>query len=233
MVDVDKAIIARIKKESLNFEILVDCNSAIAFRQGSLADIGDVLATRKIYSDAKKGLEASESAMKQIFGTDDPLEISKTIIKKGDIQLTAEYRQKLREDKKNSIINIIARNAVDPKTNLPIPLNRIINALDEAKVSVDEFQDSNKQVQDILKKLRPILPIAFVTKEIALKIPAEYAGKAYPTIRNFGELNKEEWQSDGSLIAVISIPGGLEAEMYDKLNSICHGNLESKVITTK
>ena len=233
MVTVDHAIIARLKTQGHSFEILVDCNNALAIREGKEIDMHDILAAMKIFSDAKKGLEASETVMTQIFGTSDVDELAKTIIKKGEIQLTQEYREKLREEKRKQIISIIHRNGVDPKTHLPHPPQRIENAFIEAKFHVDEHKLVQEQVQEALKKLRPILPIKFEIKEIALKIPPEYAPKCYSTVKSFGSILKEEWQSNGYWLAVVELPGGMESDFYDKLNKICHGNVESKILKVK
>ena len=233
MVAVDQAIIARLKTHGQSFEILVDCSNALALREGRETDMHDVLAAMQVFSDAKKGLAASETAMRQIFGTNDAEEVARQIIQKGEIQLTQEYRERLREEKRKQIINIIHRNGVDPKTHLPHPPQRIENAFAEAKFHVDEFRSVQEQVQEALKRLRPILPIKFEIKELAIKIPPEYAPKCYSTVRQFGTLLREEWQTTGHWIAVVELPGGMESDFYDKLNKICHGNVESKVLKTK
>ena len=233
MVTVDQAIIARLKTQGQTFEILVDCSNALALREGKTIDMHDILAAMQIFSDAKKGLAASETAMKQIFGTADAEEVAKAIIKKGEIQLTQEYREKIKEEKRRQIISIIHRNGVDPKTHLPHPPQRIENAFIEAKFHVDEFKPVNEQVQDALKVLRPILPIKFEIKEIALKIPPDFAPKCYSTVKAFGTILREEWQSNGYWVGVVEMPGGMESDFYDKLNKICHGNVESKVLKTK
>ena len=233
MVTVDNAVIAKLKTHGQNFEILVDCNNAIAIRQNKNVDMKDVLAAMKIFTDAKKGLEASESAMMQIFKTTDPEEVAKQIIKKGDMQLTSEYRSNLRENKRKQIINIIHRNGVDPKTHAPHPVTRIENALEEAKFHFDEFASVGEQLQEALKKLRPIIPIKFEVKEIAVKISPEYAGKAYSIIKNYGSILREEWQNNGYWVGVVEMPGGMESEFYEKINSICHGEVEAKVLKTK
>ncbi len=233
MVSVDHAIIARLKTHEHNFEILVDCASALALREGKKPDMRDVLAAMQVFSDAKKGLAASETAMKRIFGTSDAEEVAKEIIKKGEIQLTQEYRENLREEKRKQIVSILHRNGVDPKTHLPHPPQRIENAFAEAKFHVDEFRPVNEQVQEALKALRPILPIKFEIKEIALKLSPEHAPKCYSTVKQFGTILREEWQATGHWIAVVELPGGLESDFYDKLNKICHGNVESKVVKVK
>ena len=233
MVTVDQAIIARLKAQGHNFEILVDCSNALALREGKDMDMHDVLAAMQVFSDAHKGLVASETAMKQIFGTSDANEVAKQIIHKGEIQLTQDYREKLREEKRKQIISIIHRNGVDPKTHLPHPPQRIENAFEEAKVHIDEFKPVQEQVQEALKKLRPILPIKFEVKELAIKISPEYAPKCYSTVRMYGTLLREEWQANGYWVAVVELPGGMESDFYDKLNKICHGNVESKILKIK
>jgi len=233
MVTVDQAIIARLKMHGQNFEILVDCNNALALREGKDIDLRDVLAAMQVFSDAKKGLAASENAMKQIFGTSEAGDVARQIIQKGEIQLTQEYREKLRGEKRKQIIGMIHRNGVDPKTHLPHPPQRIENAFEEAKFHVDEFRSVQEQVQEALKKLRPILPIKFEVKEIAIKIPPEYAPKCYAPVKQFGTILREEWQSNGYWVAVVELPGGMENDLYDKLNKICHGNVESKILKTK
>ena len=233
MVNVDEAVIAKLKAQGHEFEILVDCASAIALKEGKNVDIHDVLAAMQVFSDAHKGLVASETAIKQIFGTNETAEVARQIIQKGEIQLTQEYREKLREDKRKQIIAIIHRNGVDPKTHLPHPPQRIENAFVEARFHADEFTPVQEQVQEALKKLRPILPIKFETKEIALKITPEYAPKCYSTIKQFSTILREEWQTNGNWVAVVEIPGGMESDLYDKLNKICHGNVESKILKVK
>jgi len=233
MVTVDQAIIARLKTHGQSFEILVDCSNALALREGKNVDMHDILAAMQIFSDAKKGLAASETAMKQIFGTSDAEEVARQIIQKGEVQLTQEYREKLREEKRKQIITIIHRNGVDPKTHFPHPPQRIENALIEAKFHVDEFASVQEQVQEALKNLRPILPIKFEVKELAIKIAPEYAPKCYSTVKTFGTILREDWQSNGYWIAVVELPGGMENDFYDKLNKICHGNVESKVLKIK
>lgn len=233
MVSVEDAVIARLKMQGANFEILVDCDRAVAVKSGKEFDMKEVLATPKIFSDSKKGMLASETQMQQLFKTTEPEEVAKIIIRKGEIQLTAEYRNKLREQKKKQIIDYIHRNGVDPRTHAPHPPARIEAAMKEAKIHIDEFGAFDKQVNDVLKQIKVILPIRFEMKEIAVKIPSEFAGKAHSAISRFGKIMKQEWQNDGSLVAVIEMPGGLEEDFHNKLNSLTHGNAEIKLIKTR
>jgi ribosome maturation protein SDO1 len=215
------------------FEIVVNPDQAMHYRHHPEANIRDAIVYPKIYADAKKGLLASEQRMVAIFGTSDPLEIAKQILTRGEVQVTQEYRQKLLEQKKKRIIDIIHKQGVDPRTNAPHPLNRIEAAITEAKARIDEYKAPELQVPEILKQLRPIIPIKLVTKELDVVIPAQYAPKAYSAIKMFGKILKERWESDGSWNGKIEIPGGLETEFYDKLNSITHGHAQATVKSVK
>ena len=128
MVTVDQAIIAKLKTQGYNFEILVDCANALAVREGKDISMRDVLAAMQVFSDAHKGTEASPLAMNEIFKTSDVFEVAKQIIQKGEVQLTQEYREKLRQQKRKQILNMIHTNGVDPKNHNPHPMNRIENA---------------------------------------------------------------------------------------------------------
>ncbi len=233
MITLEEANIIKLKTHGQNFEIMADSTKALSLKSGAVVDIRDVVAVQKIFTDARKGMVASPNALRSIFKTDDPLEVAKLIIQKGEIPLTAEYKQSLREKKKKQIIDIIHKNAVDPKTHAPHPPQRIEAALEEAKFHFDEAKEVNKQVEEALKAIRPILPIQFEIKEIAAKIPAEFAAKSYSVLNSFGKKIREDWQTDGSLVVVLEMPGGLEEDFHNKLNALCHGDVETKILNVK
>jgi ribosome maturation protein SDO1 len=226
--------LARLKKGSERFEVVVDPDKAIAFKKGEGGHaIRDVLSSEKIFSDAKKGLLASENRLEEVFKTKDSLPIAEKIIKEGQIQLTPEYRKKIVEQKRKRIISLIHTNGVDPKTHAPHPVTRIENAMKEAKVKIDEFRSPDQQVQEIVKQLRPILPIRFEMKEIEVRIPAEYAAKSYSLVQTSSRILKTDWLNDGSCLMVVEVPGGMWQDFSDKLNSFTRGNVEVKVLKTK
>ena len=232
MVNVDEAVIAKLRKGGKVFEILVDCDKALEYREGKSVSLSDVVAVDDIFKDVKKGDKASEHDLMSIFKTSDVLEISKEIIKTGEIQLTAKHQAKIREEKKKRIIDIIRRNAVDAKTGLPHPPQRIDNAMEEAKVHINDYKTAEEQVDEVLKKIRIILPIKFETKEIEVVIPSKYAGQSYHILKKYNLL-KDEWLSNGNLKALIEIPSGIVDELFSDLNKVCHGEIESKILKVK
>lgn len=222
--------LAKIKKGGLNFEVAVDPDLAIEHKKGKPIKINDVVRSEHIFSDVKKGLLAPENKVKELFGTEDFFSVAEMILKEGEIQLTEEYREKIQEQKMNRIVSMISMNAIDPKTKLPHPPQRIRNALEEAKVKIDMFKTAEDQIDSIISKLRPILPISMEKKRILVKFPPEYAGKAYAILSGFGKPEKEDWKSDGSFECEMEIPAGIEPDFYDKLNNATHGDIETKVI---
>jgi ribosome maturation protein SDO1 len=230
LVSLDEAVIARLKKGEEHFEVLVDPYAAADLIDGKEVDIVQSLAIDAIFKDSKKGTHASDDSLQKNFGTNNILEITKQIILKGDIQLTTEQRHKMQKNKRNRIIDTIAKNAMDPKTKSPHPRQRIELAIEQAGVHIDPFKPVNEQVKVILELLRPIIPISMENIRISIKIPAEHIGKAYGIVRNFGSLEREDWQSDGSWIGIIRIAAGMQTDFYDKINDVTKGNVSTKIL---
>jgi ribosome maturation protein SDO1 len=230
LVSLDDAVIARLESHGSSFEVLVDPDLALEFKKGKDLEISEILASEEIFKDSKKGDRASPEYIKEVLGTESALEAAKIIIRKGDLQLTTAQRKAIQDGRRKQVITIIARNAINPQTKLPHPPDRIERAMEEARVRIDLFKPAEEQVPQVLKSLRPIIPLKFETKDVAVKIPPQYAGKAVGTVRSYGDVKKEEWQSDGAWICVIGLPAGVVEEFFDKLNQITHGDLETKIL---
>ncbi len=229
MTSVDKAVTARITKDHTSFEILVDPDKALQFKKGMDVSMDNLLVVREIFTDSKKGERASGSDLEKHFGTSDVLKISEQILKTGELQLTTEQRRKLLDEKKKQIANIISKQGIDPKTKLPHPPQRIINAMEDAHVSVEAFRPAEEQIQRVLDAIQEIIPISIERLEIAVKVPMQYAGKVSSIMHNLAPVKKEEWKSDAWL-ALIEIPAGMQADIYSKLNDMTSGQVEVKVV---
>lgn len=226
----EKFTIARLTRENEHFEILVKPNKALDYRNGKIAGITEVLAAETIYSDANKGTRASEEDLRKAFKTTDALKIADEILKKGQLQLTTEQRRKMVEDKRKQIIDYISRQAVDPKTNLPHPPMRIENAMEQIRYPIDPYKPVEEQARDIVKLLRPILPLKIEQVSVSVHIPAEHAARAYGAIKSAGTIKHEEWRSDGSWQGIIEMPAGSYASFLNKLGDVTKGNGEAKLI---
>lgn len=229
MVSLDKAVIARYKHGKKNFEVLVDPEKVDSIRSGAEEEIEDALAVDEIFEDASKGEKATEGDLMAVFSTTDIEEIAKRILKEGEVQLTAEQRRKKVEGKKNMVIERICRISINPQTNTPHPAQRIEIAMKEAKVHIDPFKSVDELVSETVKAIRPMIPIKIEEIQIAIKIPAAYTGRVYE-IKNNYEVTKEEWQEDGSFIALLRVPAGMRDELFSFLNAITKGEVQTKVV---
>jgi len=229
-MNVDDAVICRLKKQGIGFEVMCDCDKTMDFKHGKASFDDAIVTADEIFKDVKKGDKASEKDLITAFQTDDKRRVAEIILKDGEVQLTTEYKHKLREAKKKEIINLISRNAVDPKSNIPHPPQRIENAMAEARVHIDEFRPADQQVNNIVKQINAILPIAYELRQVELTIPADVSGRAYPILKQFSTILNEKWNNDGSLTVAVEVPAGLQNDLYDKLNSLAHGRIESKII---
>ena len=226
MASVDKAVVAKYSFQGLHFEVLVDPDKALSFREGK-AKIEDVLAVEDVFKDASKAERASPVSMKKAFGSDSPLDAAREILLKGDVQLTTEQRRKMVSERRKQVISLISRLSVDPKTDLPHPPKRIELALEQVRFHPDPFKPAEVQMDAAVKLLRPIIPLSFKIRKIAVRIPAIYIAKVYKIVHSH-RIRKEEWQKDGSLILLVEIPAGIQNEFFDELNRASKGEIETK-----
>lgn len=230
MIDLDKAVIGRLDSHGQHFEILVDPENSMKVKKGKEIPLDELLAYEEVYEDANKGNKVAKEDLKRAFETENIKKVAYKIIRKGEVQLTTEQRRKMREQKRNKVASIISKRAINPQNNTSHPQKRILNAMDEAGVHIDETKSVSSQLRDVIDALKPIIPISIETKKIAVKFPPEYAGKASSKIRGMGEIKKENWLNDGSWSCVIELPAGQQNELYDKINNLSKGEAETKIL---
>ena len=236
-VPLEKAVVARLNRHQTHFEVLVDPEQAPAlldkWRGGAPVtadDIRAICAVDTVFTHWSDGKKASREELLKGFETDEFVRIVQRILQEGEIQLTAEQRKKMSDSKQKKLLETILRNAWNPQTKTPHPRDRLERALEEAKFRIDPMKGVDEQVMEAMKRLRPLLPIAFEQVKVAIRIPALHTGHTYGVVRTLGQIQKEEWQKDGSLIVVIEIPAGAQTEVYDRLNSATHGEVETKLL---
>ena len=232
MISLDDAVTARLESHGQRFEVLVDPDAALAIKRGEFeGDLEDVIAAEDVFENADRGDRPPENALEDVFGTTDPLAVIPEVIKQGEIQITANQRREMQEQKRKNLVNRITRNAVNPQMDdAPHPPERIESALEEAGFTVDPMEPVESQVDDALEALRPVIPIRFDTVTVAVQLPADYAGSGQAQVREFGELEREEWQPDGSWVGVVEFPAGMQNDFYDLVNEVSSGEAETRII---
>ena len=230
MVTLEEAVTAKLKTHGAVFEVLVDPDGALSYRQGDEVDVEKILAVEDVFENASRGDRSAEEDLVRAFETTDVLTIAAKILKKGEIQLTADQRKRIIENKRRQVVTVIARNAINPQTGTPHPPTRIERAMEEARVNIDPTKSVEEMVTVTMKAIRPLIPIRFEEVDVAVKIPPAYAPKAYGEIATFGKLQKEQWQNDGSWIGVVRLPAGLQNEFYGLVNRLSKGDAETKLL---
>lgn len=221
-----KFTVVRLVLDGERFEILVDPKSALDYKMGRQIEPSKIIAIDEVFSDASKGLRIPVEKLKKFFNTTYASEVAEIILKKGELQLTAEQRRSLIEEKRKQIISIISKNFVDPRTGLPHPQTRIEQALSQVHVSIDPFKSAEEQAKTVVEQLRTVLPLKHEKIKLMVKIQPQFAPKALGTLKSYGTIQKEEWLSDGSLSAIVEIPAGVHSSLIDKLGSITKGTSE-------
>jgi len=249
-------IVGRIEKGGRTFEMLIDPEQAWeakkiireeinrrlkAGSQKSRVSVEELINDSKInlemvfesftvFEDLRRGKKATNGDMEAIFNTTEGKTISGYILLDGEIQWTKSQREEERNKKLKQIITIISKNAINPQNKKPHPYQRIEKAIDEANIKIDLMKNAEEQVDDIVKKIQSIIPIRMEQAELAIKIPTSFTAKGYNIVAQLSQIKKEEWQSDGSWVAVVSLPAGLQMELIDKLNKLTHGRVQTKLL---
>jgi ribosome maturation protein SDO1 len=222
----DRFIVARLTLEGDKFEIIVKPDPALEYKLGKRAEISGALVSEDVYSDANKGSRASSEKMMKHFKTTDAAEVAKQILARGELNLTTDQRRKMVEEKKKQIIQFINKSFVDPKTHLPHPIIRIEAALEQSRVIIDPFKNSDDQSKAVVDALRKILPLKSETAKLTVTVPPQFAAQSYSVLKSTGDLKREEWLSDGSLRAELEMNASLKGHFLDRLGSVTKGSAQ-------
>ena len=230
MVSLEDAVTARSETGGNRFEILIDPKAAQSYREGDEIDWEEAIAADGVWADSAKGDRAPDILVNDAFGTTELIEIYKKILTEGTIQLTAQQRNEMVDQKKKQIVAHVVANAMNPQTGGPHPPQRIENAIDEARFSVDPMEAIEKQVEKLIKLIKPLLPISFEKIRVAVKIRAIHVGKCYGQISSLSNIESEEYQKDGSWIGILEMPAASFAKLEDVLGSLTKGTAETKML---
>ena len=219
MVSLDDAVLARLEKSGKRFEVLADPDLVEKWKSNnSSVELDDLLAMDEVFHDARGGERVPDELKLEVFGSIDIQEIIKVIFDKGSIQLTTAQRKARVEVMRQKIIHAIHSDAIDPRSKSPHPRTRIELALEESRYSVDPFKPVDKQIEEAVNKLRPLIPLSFELIQLAFKIPSSGYGKASQILRKYQR--KEEWLSDGSWVCIAELPAGRKGDLISSVMKV-------------
>lgn len=218
--------VARITKNGLHFEIIVDMENALKFKKGQLDHVE--AEGGRVFSNIKKGDVAARDDLEIAFGTSDINEIAKVIVKSGEVLVDQGYRDAEQEKRIKQVVDFLATNSMDPRSGNPHTPERIRSAIEQAHINIRNAP-IDQQMPGIVAQISKLLPIKIATKKVRITIPAIHTGKAYGVISQYK--TEETWKNNGDLEMVVEVPSGIIIDFYDKLNGVTHGSALTEEIS--
>lgn len=224
-------------------------------QKGEKASIDDLkklvirAAIEKI--EEKMGRSALKDEVEKIKKDVDELEeddlkefAAKYILKRGELKLPKELRDELISKKEKQIISYIQKYAINPATKAPYTPQKIREALEalfsgqrvgdkKIRVMLDPLKEIDEEIPTIIEALKNIIPIRLEMIVAKIIIPPQFTGVAYSHLTKFGNIVESKWLNDGSLEAIVEVPGGEFLQFHRKLLNLTKGSLKLEVIERK
>ena len=100
----------------------------------------------------------------------------------------------------------------------------------DGRITVDPFKKADDQINEIIEKLRTIIPLKSENLVLEILVPAQFVAQSYTVLKSTGTLKKEDWQPNGSLKAILEIPAAARPNVIDRLGAITKGTASVEVI---
>lgn len=214
--------ICKYKEGKNTFEIICNSGSIKPYREGK-AKLDDVVVAKEIFFDIKKGTRPKEADLNNSFHTTNIDECLDIIVKKGEYQVSTNERKELVEKKKAQMVEYVHKNFIDPTTKNPHPVTRIENAFSQIKaLNINPDVSAEKQVNDLLPKLKDIIMLVKNEMEGYLTIPNKYVGKCQGIVKKYATIVEEKYNADSAMFKIGFLPCDLDVFM-SSLNAITHG----------
>ncbi|MCW1301696.1 MAG: ribosome assembly factor SBDS [Candidatus Parvarchaeota archaeon] len=221
-------VIARLQIKDKRFEIWVDCNKAMDIKNGRSNDIEGALLVDRIFKDAKKGEVAGN--LKDYLKTDDVYQAALKIIKEGDVQVSAAYREKEMNALKNRIIDGVSSMVIDTTNNLPIPRKRIELALEKVHYNFDIKKPERAQMEELIDKLKTVLPLKVGEFSYIAEAEPQYTNAVLGAVKRFGKMKSSDLGGERIRVEFSVSPKDRDA-LISKLNELTHGTIS--LVSTK
>ncbi|MBI4440951.1 ribosome assembly factor SBDS [Candidatus Woesearchaeota archaeon] len=219
-----------IPKTKQVFEIDIEPQRALEFRHGKDIDIRDVLKVQRIFHDVSKAEFAKNTELKEFFDTEDPLEVAKVILQKGEIQPTIDELARLHEEKKKRIFDVLIKYAVTAKTRKPINAEHLESIIHQGKVKMDIHEPDSWLIRKIVEAAKSIMPLDFDVHKIQVTLAPQFIEQARYHMKTLTKIVSEEMLPDGSWQVTAEVPVGIKEELFNYLNALTHGKFSSKLV---
>eukprot|EP00911_Craspedida_sp_UC1_P001173 UC1_evm1s883 len=137
--------VVRHKKGGKRFEIACFKNKVVSWRDKVEKDIDEVLQTHTIFTNVTKGTVAKRADLVRAYGTEEEEEIARTILAKGELQVSQGERTAKLADTFREIATVVSDKCVNPDSKRPYTTEQIMRAMKDLHFSVKPTQGPKQQ----------------------------------------------------------------------------------------
>ena len=228
----------------ITYDVFTDAQKG---ERATTEDLINIIIKGKLHILREKGEEVPKGYVEEVKKKledydEDKLreEASKYIMLMGTLKLPKYLRDELLEKKEKQIIAYLQKYAINPATKAPYPpevlkdaISKLISGEGAGRVVIDPLREVNEQLPQIIESLKSILPIKLEVIIAKLHVPAKYVGQAYSRIEKYGTVKESSWKDDGSLEAIVEVPGGQFVNFSKELNDLTKGNYKVEILERK
>lgn len=204
--------IVRMKKGGKRFEIACYRNKVVSWRNDIEKDIDEVLQTHSVFTNVSKGQVAKKEDLIKAFGKDDPTEICKEILAKGELQVSDKERTSQLESLFKDIATTVADKCVNPETKRPYPVSMIEQTMKDVHFSVKPNRNAKQQALDVIPMLKEAIPLERAQMRLRVVVAGKEARKLRDKlVKLTSKVECEDWESGTLNFVCLIDPGHFRA----------------------
>lgn len=162
--------------------------------------------------------------MLKIFGKDNPTEICKEILTKGELQVSDKERSNQLDSLFKDIATTVADKCLNPELKRPYPVTMIEKAMKDIHYSVKPNQSAKQQALTVIKLLKESIPIERAKMRLRVVVKGKEAKKCKDKLTKLSTVEVEEESRDGDQLSIIFlIDPGIYREVDQMINSESKG----------
>lgn len=205
-------------------ELICYQDAVIKWRENRNMSLDNVLVTNVIYSDAKQGERATDTAIREAGATE--TEAIQEILTRGHVSLSTQERRRRVEEKRQEIAGFLHNNYLS-NTNSVVPVARILAAMDQVVgLKIDPFIEASAQAPGIVETLekKDIILLHPGGIEGSLSVPYSVVSKLQASAIKIGVnfLSDGEYTSTGWTVGFSVSPKGID-QLMGLLENLCKG----------
>lgn len=146
--------VVRLRKGGNRYELACYPNKVRAWRDKLETDLNEVLQIHCVFSNVSKGQFANKKEMYQAFRTEEEVQIIKTILEQGELQLTEKERSVEQQSLFRDVAKMVSERCVNPETNRAYTATMIEKMMRDCHISLKANKSAKQHALEVTKQLR-------------------------------------------------------------------------------